>query len=96
MTPAELRDALARIGWSGRELARRANVADGTVRNWASGKYPIPPDVAQRLTALAAECARLTAQIEALAEARAAVWDAHPLEKTNSDPQSDWIAGAER
>ena len=81
ITPADLRDALARIGWSGRELARRANVADGTVRNWASGKYPIPPDLALRLTALAAECARLTAQIEALNAERAALWDGRPMEK---------------
>ena len=87
MTPAELRDALARIGWSGRELARRAGVAEGTVRHWASGKYPVPPDVALRLTALATECARLTAQIEALATTRVALWDGRPLKK-NSDPQN--------
>ena len=101
MTPVELAAALARIGWSGRELARRANVADGTVRNWASGKYPIPPDLALGLTALAAECAEITAQIEALNAERAAIWDGRPLEKTNSDPQnalwpSHWAAGSER
>ena len=85
MTPAELRDALARIGWSGRELARRAGVAEGTVRHWASGKYPVPPDVALRLTALATECARLTAQIEEMNAERAALWDGRPMEKTNSE-----------
>ena len=85
MTPVELAAALARIGWSGRELARRANVADGTVRNWASGKYPIPPDLALGLTALAAECAGITAKIEALATTRVAIWDARPMKKTNSE-----------
>ncbi len=96
ITPAELHAALACIGWSGRELARRAGVADGTVRNWASGRYPVPPNLAMGLTALAAECAEITAQIEALNADRAALWDGRPMEKTNSDPQLDWIAGSER
>ncbi len=45
-TPAlRLRAALAALGWSQRELARRLVHDERTVRRWAGGEYPCPEPV---------------------------------------------------
>jgi transcriptional regulator with XRE-family HTH domain len=49
MSGAELRDALATIGWSQRELARRTGVSESRVRRWARGTIPVPEAVADWL-----------------------------------------------
>jgi transcriptional regulator with XRE-family HTH domain len=54
MTSRTLADALRTIGWSQRELARRAGVDETRVRRWAAGKAPIPPALAAWLAKAAA------------------------------------------
>jgi transcriptional regulator with XRE-family HTH domain len=54
MTSRTLADALRMIGWSQRELARRAGVDETRVRRWAAGKAPIPPALAAWLAKAAA------------------------------------------
>jgi transcriptional regulator with XRE-family HTH domain len=53
VTAAELRAALARIGWSQVELSRRSGVTPKTVCGWAQGKT-IPPWVSAYLSAIEA------------------------------------------
>jgi transcriptional regulator with XRE-family HTH domain len=49
MTGADLTFALAVIGWSQRELARRLGVTESRVRRWARGTMPVPEAVADWL-----------------------------------------------
>lgn len=53
MTPAELKAALAAIGWSGRELAFRLGCHRNLPTAWSSGRTPIPAPVAAWLRKLA-------------------------------------------
>jgi len=46
MTGADFTFALAVIGWSQRELARRLGVPESRVRRWARGTLPVPQAVA--------------------------------------------------
>lgn len=45
--------ALAAIGWTRPELARRLGVDTSTVANWVHGRYRTPPDVLAWLMRLA-------------------------------------------
>jgi ribosome-binding protein aMBF1 (putative translation factor) len=54
MTGAELRKALATIGWSQRCLARRLGIDESRVRRWARGTPPMPESVAVWLRKAAA------------------------------------------
>lgn len=49
MTPAEMHETLARVGWSRREFARRIGLSEGAVRQWVT----VPQDVATWLRRLA-------------------------------------------
>lgn len=53
LTPDQLRDALALLGWSQRGFARILQRDEGTVRQWARGALTIPSDVALWLDGLA-------------------------------------------
>lgn len=53
MTGADIPRALARIGWSRRELARRTGYDESTIRGWISGLWPVPADVLAWLDDLA-------------------------------------------
>ena len=46
MTPTRLRECLALPGWSLRELARRLGIDDGSARQMARAKRPIPDNLA--------------------------------------------------
>lgn len=61
MTPTRLRECLATIGWSQRGLADRLGLEETRTRRWASGRYPIPENVAQWLERLSSahDAARL-------------------------------------
>jgi len=54
MTGAELRAALATIGWSQRELARRLGIDEARVRRWARDATPVPGAIAAWLATTAA------------------------------------------
>jgi transcriptional regulator with XRE-family HTH domain len=54
MTGVELITALATIGWSQRELARRLGIDEATVRRWARSATPVPRPVAAWLRQAAA------------------------------------------
>lgn len=54
MTPGRLGECLATLHWSQRALADILAYSEGTVRGWARGSRPVPPDVAAWLEALAA------------------------------------------
>lgn len=54
MTGANIPAALARIGWSRRELARRTGYDESTIRGWISGAQAAPTDVLSWLDDLAA------------------------------------------
>ena len=54
MSPRRLLVCLAVIGWSGHEMARRTGRPQTTVRRWATGEVPVPPDVAAWVETLAA------------------------------------------
>lgn len=45
--------ALAAIGWTRPELARRLGVNTSTVANWVKGRHRTPPDVLDWLDAVA-------------------------------------------
>lgn len=62
MTPVERRAAIDAIGWSVREVARRAGKAERTVRGWLLGEFQAPPEVDEWLkqTAVAVAEHRLT------------------------------------
>ena len=78
MTSLDLRAALQSLGWSGRDLARRCGVGEGTPRNWLSGRYPIPPAIAEWLADLAPRCEPHTAAIAREVEALEAIHAACP------------------
>jgi len=40
---ANLRELLARIGWSDTELSRRVSVPPRAVRDWRTGRREVPP-----------------------------------------------------
>jgi transcriptional regulator with XRE-family HTH domain len=46
VTATDLALALRTIGWSQRELARRAGVHETRVRRWAAGNAQVPPALA--------------------------------------------------
>ena len=52
MTPTELRAVLHTLHWSQRGLADVLQRAEGTVRQWARGALPVPPEVATWLRRL--------------------------------------------
>ena len=54
MSPTRLRECLALLHWSQRGLADVLRYSEGTVRGWARGARPIPPEVAEWLETLAA------------------------------------------
>jgi transcriptional regulator with XRE-family HTH domain len=54
MTPDEFRNALADIGWSQKELARRLDSNESNIRQMARGYRPIPDVLATWLVGLAA------------------------------------------
>ncbi len=54
MTPTRLRECLQALHWSQRGLAEVLAYSEGTVRGWARGVRPVPPEVAAWLEALAA------------------------------------------
>lgn len=49
MTPTEFRECLASLRWSQRGLADILNIHPTSVRNMASGKNPIPENIADWL-----------------------------------------------
>lgn len=56
MSPDLLKEALATIGWSARELARRTGRTDSAGGEWIAGRREIPQDVAAWLLR---QCRRL-------------------------------------
>jgi transcriptional regulator with XRE-family HTH domain len=58
MTAEQLRRALARLGISQREFARRLGVAPATVHRWIKGELPVPGYVAYVIKLL--DCANET------------------------------------
>lgn len=52
MNPDEFSDALQAIGWTQRGLAGYLGITDTIVRRWASGRVPIPGNVAAWLATL--------------------------------------------
>lgn len=52
MTPDRFRRRLEAFHWSHRDIADILGLDDRTTRRWASGAYPIPPDVAVWLEGL--------------------------------------------
>lgn len=54
MNGPEFRAALDALGWSQRGLAERLGVAATTTQRWASGRHPIPENVAAWLRLWAA------------------------------------------
>jgi transcriptional regulator with XRE-family HTH domain len=79
MTSRTLADALRMIGWSQRELARRAGVDETRVRRWAAGKAPIPPALAAWLAKAAAWHANHPPPV-CNAEAKAAAQRERPMD----------------
>lgn len=58
MTPTRLRECLAALGWSQRAFGDVLGCGERRARGWASGREPVPEDVAawmERLAAVAAE-----------------------------------------
>ncbi|AQU89376.1 nuclease (plasmid) [Komagataeibacter nataicola] len=53
MTPTRIRECLALLHWSQRELAKILNYGEGTVRGWCRGIQPIPQDAAAWLEMMA-------------------------------------------
>lgn len=43
LTPAQLGEALAALGWKQTDFARRTGVTPATVNAWANGRAPAPP-----------------------------------------------------
>jgi len=69
MTPTRFRECLDDIGWSLRKLARRLRCDDGTVRQFGSGRRPIPANLAIWLDHLAAAHRTLPAELREIAHA---------------------------
>jgi len=69
MTPTRFRECLDDIGWSLRKLARRLRCDDGTVRQFGSGRRPIPANLATWLEHLAAAHRTLPAELWEVAHA---------------------------
>jgi len=67
MTPTRFRECLDDIGWSLRKLARRLRCDDGTVRQFGSGRRPIPANLAAWLETLAAAHRTLSAELHEIA-----------------------------
>ncbi len=53
MSPTRFRECLAALDWSQRGLARLLDRAEGTVREWARGRLPVPTEVSEWLEARA-------------------------------------------
>lgn len=54
MSPTRLRELLAALHWSQRKLADVLDYSEGTVRGWARGVRPVPPEVGDWLELLGA------------------------------------------
>lgn len=54
MSADELRDCIATLGWTLRGLGIQLGVGESRMRRWASGLYPVPPELAEWLERLAA------------------------------------------
>lgn len=67
MTPTRFRECLDDIGWSLRKLARRLRCDDGTVRQFGTGRRPIPANLATWLEHLAAGHRTLSAELHEVA-----------------------------
>lgn len=59
MSPSRFRECLAALDWSQRGLARLLDRAEGTVREWARGRLPVPAEVAEWLEARASSAEQL-------------------------------------
>lgn len=55
MTPTRFRECLDALRWSQRGLADILNTHQTTVRRWATGQQPIPPNVQEWLEELSEE-----------------------------------------
>lgn len=53
MTPATLREARERIGWSAREAAARSGWSEAAIANYEAGRRPVPAEYAHYITAVA-------------------------------------------
>ena len=67
ITPTRFRECLHDIGWSLRKLARRLRCDDGTVRQFGTGRRPIPASLAAWLEKLAAAHRTLPAELHEVA-----------------------------
>jgi transcriptional regulator with XRE-family HTH domain len=56
---ANLRELMARIGWSDAELARRVSVRPGAIRDWRTGRREAPPNLLEWLRMYAEAIERL-------------------------------------
>jgi len=54
LSPDEFRACLDTIGWSQRNLARRLAIHHTRTERMATGRYPVPPEVATWLRVMAA------------------------------------------
>jgi len=79
MTPAELRAARRRAGWSQAELGRRIGAAQTQVANWETGRFPIAPGRVGRLR-----------EVLAAAEPAAEISLAHVLAAVDAEPGLSW------
>ncbi len=53
MTAEEFHECVRQIGWSLRGLSQHLGLEETRIRRWASGRYPVPTDVARWLKRLA-------------------------------------------
>ena len=67
MNPTRFRECLDDVGWSLRKLARRLRCDDGTVRQFGTGRRPIPANLATWLEKLAAAHRTLPAELREVA-----------------------------
>ena len=67
MTPTRFRECLDDIGWSLRKLARRLRCDDGTVRQFGTGRRPIPANLAAWLESLSAAHRTLSPELREVA-----------------------------
>lgn len=67
MTPTRFRECLDDIGWSLRKLARRLRCDDGTVRQFGTGRRPVPANLAAWLESLAAAHRTLSDELREVA-----------------------------
>lgn len=59
MTPAALREARERIGWSQAETAARSGWSRAAIQFYEAGAHPVPAELARYLTAVADAIARV-------------------------------------